>query len=343
MYSSNLIGVILACVSSAFIGSSFIIKKKGLKRAGASGPRASVGGYGYLLEPLWWVGMVTMIAGEIANFVAYIYAPAVLVTPLGALSIIVSAVLAHFLLNEKLQKMGMLGCLLCIVGSTIIVLHAPRERSLESVDEIWGLAIQPAFLLYTASVIAVALVLILYCAPRYGQTNILVYIGICSVIGSLTVMSVKAIGIAIKLTLEGANQFKYFQSWVFAMVSVTCIVIQLNYLNMALDTFNTAVVSPIYYALFTSFTILASAIMFQDYNGQSASSIISELCGFITVLSGTTILHSTRDPDQPFITDLYTPLSPKWNQQSNGDPWKQWDEDGQSPNVITIVRQDYFK
>lgn len=343
MYSSNLIGVILACVSSGFIGSSFIIKKKGLKRAGASGPRASVGGYGYLLEPLWWVGMVTMIAGEIANFVAYIYAPAVLVTPLGALSIIVSAVLAHCLLDEKLQKMGMLGCLLCIVGSTIIVLHAPGERSLDSVDEIWGLAIQPAFLLYTASVLAVALVLILYCAPRYGQTNILVYIGICSIIGSLTVMSVKAIGIAIKLTLEGANQFKYFQSWVFAMVSVTCIVIQLNYLNMALDTFNTAVVSPIYYALFTTFTILASAIMFQDYNGQSASSIISELCGFITVLSGTTILHSTRDPDKPFITDLYTPLSPKWNRQSNGDLWKQWDEGGQSPNVITIVRQDYFK
>ena len=30
-----------------------------------------------------------VIVGEIANFVAYIYAPAVLVTPLGALSIIV--------------------------------------------------------------------------------------------------------------------------------------------------------------------------------------------------------------------------------------------------------------
>lgn len=31
----------------------------------------------------------------------------------------------------------------------------------------------------------------------------------------------------------------------------------------ALDTFNTAVVSPIYYAMFTSFTIFASAIMFK--------------------------------------------------------------------------------
>lgn len=31
----------------------------------------------------------TVLVGEIANFVAYIFAPAVLVTPLGALSIIV--------------------------------------------------------------------------------------------------------------------------------------------------------------------------------------------------------------------------------------------------------------
>lgn len=345
MYSSNLIGFILAVVSSAFIGSSFIIKKKGLRRAGFNGPRASVGGYGYLLEPLWWVGMITMIVGEIANFVAYIYAPAVLVTPLGALSIIVSAVLAHFLLKERLQKMGMLGCLLCIVGSTVIVLHAPEESSLNSVEEIWELATQPAFLLYTAAAVAVTLVLILYCAPRFGQTNIMVYIGICSIFGSLTVMSIKAIGIAIKLTLEGTNQLKYFQTWIFGMVAISCIITQLNYLNMALDTFNATVVSPIYYAMFTSFTILASAIMFKDYSGQSASSIVSELCGFVTVLSGTAVLHSTREPDPTIITDLYTPISPRvsWYIQGNGEVWKQKEEDGSPPNFVTILRHDYFK
>lgn len=36
----NSMGLILAVASSAFIGSSFILKKKGLKRAGASGTRA---------------------------------------------------------------------------------------------------------------------------------------------------------------------------------------------------------------------------------------------------------------------------------------------------------------
>ncbi|KAL2340287.1 hypothetical protein Fmac_008227 [Flemingia macrophylla] len=63
-----------------------------------------------------------------------------------------------------------------------------------------------AFLSYTASAIAMTLFLVLYCAPRCGQTNIMVYTGICSIIGSLTVISVKAVGIAIKLTREGPNQ-----------------------------------------------------------------------------------------------------------------------------------------
>ncbi|KAJ6803370.1 putative magnesium transporter NIPA6 [Iris pallida] len=343
-FEDNLKGFILALASSAFIGASFIFKKKGLKRAGANGARAGAGGYGYLMEPLWWVGMITMIVGEIANFVAYIFAPAVLVTPLGALSIIVSAVLAHFILGEKLQRMGILGCVLCIVGSTMVVLHAPEEKTPTSVDQIWNLAIQPAFLLYAASAAAISLVLMLHCSPRYGNTNIMVYLGICSLIGSLTVMSIKAIGIAIKLTLEGINQAGYFQTWVFAMVAISCITIQLIYLNKALDTFNTAVVSPIYYAMFTTLTILASAIMFKDWSGQSASNIASEICGFITILSGTTVLHSTRDQDLSSNTDIYTPLSPKifWHVQGNGELVKHKEDDLLSPEFITVVRQDYF-
>jgi magnesium transporter len=54
-----------------------------------------------------------------------------------------SAILAHFLLKEKLQKMGILGCVLCAVCSTIIALHAQGEHEITSVDEIWKLAIHP--------------------------------------------------------------------------------------------------------------------------------------------------------------------------------------------------------
>lgn len=295
--SDNVKGLILAMASSAFIGTSFILKKKGLKTAGATGTRAGVGGYTYLLEPLWWAGMVTMIVGEVANFVAYVYAPAVLVTPLGALSIIISAVLAHFLLKERLQKMGIVGCVSCIVGSVVIVIHAPQEHTPNSVQEIWILATQPAFLIYVAATLSIVLALILYFEPRCGQTNILIYLGICSLMGSLTVVSIKAIGIAIKLTLDGVSQMAYPQTWFFFTVAAICVVTQLNYLNKALDTFSAAIVSPVYYVMFTTLTIIASAIMFKDWSGQNVSSIASEICGFITVLSGTIILHSTREQE----------------------------------------------
>ncbi|GAB2210015.1 hypothetical protein Droror1_Dr00015265 [Drosera rotundifolia] len=89
--SDNIHGLVLAVSSSVFIGSSFIIKKKGLVKAGTNGTRAGSGGYSYLHEPWWWAGMITMIVGEIANFAAYAFAPAILVTPLGALSIIFSS------------------------------------------------------------------------------------------------------------------------------------------------------------------------------------------------------------------------------------------------------------
>lgn len=56
-----------------------------------------------------------------------------------------SAVLAHFLLNEYLQKLGIVGCVLCVVGSVLIVLYAPSEKSLTSVEEIWELATQPGW------------------------------------------------------------------------------------------------------------------------------------------------------------------------------------------------------
>lgn len=58
-----------------------------------------------------------------------------------------SAALAHFMLNERVQKMGVVGCVSCIVGSVIIVIHAPQEHTLNSVQEIWDLATQPGLAL----------------------------------------------------------------------------------------------------------------------------------------------------------------------------------------------------
>jgi uncharacterized membrane protein len=41
------------------------------------------------------------------------FTAAVLVTPLGALSVVICAILSHFILEEKLTFFGWIGCFLC--------------------------------------------------------------------------------------------------------------------------------------------------------------------------------------------------------------------------------------
>ena len=62
----------------------------------------------------------------------------------------------------------------------------------------------------------------------------------------------------------------------------------MNYLNKALDLFNTAVVSPVYYVLFTVSTVAASIILFRDV--QSTKQIVTEASGFVTIVIGVLML-----------------------------------------------------
>lgn len=43
-----------------------------------------------------------------------------------------SAVLSSYLLKERLNLHGKVGCLLCIIGSTILVIHAPHEEEVQA-------------------------------------------------------------------------------------------------------------------------------------------------------------------------------------------------------------------
>lgn len=93
------------------------------------------GGLIYLRDWMWWTGLSLFALGEGANFVAYALAPAVLVTPLGGLSVLVCAVLSYQFLGERLNLAGKLGCLICLLGSTLVMLHAPKEQVVDSLVE----------------------------------------------------------------------------------------------------------------------------------------------------------------------------------------------------------------
>jgi len=218
------------------------------------------------------------------------------VTPLGAISIITTALLADCILGERLHVCGVAGCFCCIVGSMVLVSASPQEQMLTSVEDIWGMATQPTFVAYV--LVALLLVgILMWMAPTYGESQVLVYVCICSLMGSLSVVSCKALGVAIKLSLRGANQLLKPETYAFAASVTICVAAQLNYLNKALDTFNTAMVSSIYYVLFTVCTITASTIMYKDWKNQTVSSIWNQTLGFAVIVFGVYALNVTKEAD----------------------------------------------
>ncbi|CAI5995061.1 unnamed protein product [Closterium sp. NIES-65] len=273
-----------------------------------------------------------VVLGEFANFAAYAFAQAILVTPLGALSIIrahatvcelhvlgwlltrlkflsplrrpsqrhtsalaagreaaragvagwllthisisspppipfppiapfaasPSAILAHMLLDEKLHVLGWLGATLCVVGSIAIVLHTPQEMEIDNVKQLWALATEPGYG-SMGSMSFVNYSLLMPCVPAATAVCPL-RMSLCELPGG---------------ELQGPRDCREA--------------------DLSLDMFNTAMVTPIYYVMFTTLTIVASVIMYKDWAGKMAEQVLMEFCGFLTILIGTYLLHATKD------------------------------------------------
>ncbi|KAJ9119426.1 hypothetical protein QFC24_005659 [Naganishia onofrii] len=232
--TDKVIGVCLALGSGVLIGASFVVKKKGLLAATAKSGNVAGEGHAYLKNWLWWVGMSMMIVGEICNFVAFAFTEALLITPLGAITIVVCAVLSKFFLNESLTFFGWMGCILCILGATILALNAPETQSVTTVPQLQKVWVSPGFLTWAGVCLIASAVLAFYFGPRYGKKNMFVYITICSLIGGLSVSTLQGVGASILTSIRGENQFKHWFLYVVTAFTVVTLLTEINYLNKIL-------------------------------------------------------------------------------------------------------------
>ncbi|KAJ7739423.1 magnesium transporter, partial [Mycena maculata] len=295
------LGIILAVVSGLLIGSSFVFKKKGLLRSQAAGTAGQ--GVEYLKSPLWWLGMskysLTRPRRPLMIFAAYAFVEAIVVTPLGALSVVVSTILSAIFLRERLTLIGSLGCGLCILGATVIALNAPAEDTVGQILDFQKLFVSIIFLVYLGIVVVASLVIIFVLAPRYGKTNMLWYILVCSMIGGISVSVTTGLGAAIVTTASGDNQFKHWFIYVLIVVVLGTLVVEVYYLNVALALFNTGACTTL--TVFCSVTFFSIVTTLVLYRGLSASipSIITLVLAFLVICVGIVLLQiSKNDPQE---------------------------------------------
>ncbi|OAX79477.1 hypothetical protein ACJ72_06202 [Emergomyces africanus] len=262
------IGISLAVGSGLFIGVSFVLKKVGLLKANARYNENPGEGMGYLKVWWWWAGMSLMIIGEIFNFVAYAFVDAILVTPLGALAVVVTTILSAIFLKERLSFVGKVGCFNCIIGSVIIAMNAPSQSSVATIQDMKRFVIAPGFLTWAGLIIV-------------------------GLVGGLSVVATQGLGAAIISQIQGISQFKEWFLYVLLVFVIATLLTEIIYLNKALNIFNAALVTPTYYVFFTSATIITSAILFQGFKG-TAISITTIVMGFLQICSGVVLLQLSK-------------------------------------------------
>jgi drug/metabolite transporter (DMT)-like permease len=230
--SYKYVGLALAIASGCFIGVSFVLKKKGLLKANLKYNEEAGEGYGYLKNFWWWGGMTLMIMGEICNFAAYLFADAILVTPMGALSVVITAILSGIFLKERLSFVGKVGCFNCIIGSVVIAANAPTQPSISTIQDMKKLFLAPGFLTFAGIIIVGCAVVALWVAPRYGKKSMMVYLTICSLIGGLSVVCIQGIGAAITAQARGIPQFNQWFLYIIIVFVITTLVTEINFLNV---------------------------------------------------------------------------------------------------------------
>jgi len=300
------VGVVLAIGSGLLIGSSFVFKKKGLLNS----QKGHVAGEGvaYLKSPMWWTGMTLMILGELCNFAAYAFVEAIIVTPMGALSVVISGLLSHFFLKEKLSLFGWISSFQCLLGAAILALNGPEEQSVNTIIEFRHLFVTPWFLSYGGVVIVLAVVLAVFVAPRWGKNSMLPYIGVCSLIGGLSVSCTQGLGACILTSIRGENQFKNWFIYFLLVFVIVTLLTEIYYLNIALAMFNTAMVTPTYYVTFTFCTLVTSVILYKGLKAPG-SQIMTIVLAFAVICTGIFILQMSKvDPRKLNFVDGHTTL-----------------------------------
>ncbi|KAJ5381755.1 uncharacterized protein N7496_004183 [Penicillium cataractarum] len=257
----------------------------------------------YLRSPYWWAGIILMVLGETGNFLAYGFAPASIVSPLGVVALISNCVIAPCLLKEKFRQRDFWGVLVAIAGAVVVVLSARSSEEKIGPGEIWTMITRWEFELYLGLTISLIIGL-MWASFSYGSRSILIDVGLVALFGGYTALSTKGVSSLLSFTLW--HVITYPITYLLVFVLVFSALMQIRYINRALQRFDSTQVIPTQFVLFTLSVIVGSAVLYRDFESMSAGRAGKFVGGCALTFLGVYFITSGRvrsDDESTFSTD----------------------------------------
>ncbi|KAI0166279.1 DUF803-domain-containing protein [Xylariaceae sp. FL1272] len=245
----------------------------------------------YLKSPSWWLGQVLMSVGEMGNFLAYGFAPASIVSPLGVVALIANCVIAPLFFGEHFRKRDFWGVIIAVAGAITVVLSAKGEETKLNPHDVWDAITTMEFEIYMGVTIFFIIAL-MWASPRYGHRTILIDLGLVGLFGGYTALTTKGVSSMLSSTLLKA--FTTPVTYGLVLVLVVTAVMQVRYVNRALQSFDSTQVIPIQFVLFTLSVIIGSAVLYRDFERTTAEQAAKFIGGCLLTFFGVFLITSGR-------------------------------------------------
>ncbi|KAJ8332238.1 hypothetical protein SKAU_G00427830 [Synaphobranchus kaupii] len=306
-YTENLIGTLLAIFGNLLVSASLSIQKYShVNLAGTKDPRA------YYRTKTWWLGLFLTILGELGIFVSYAFAPLSLIAPLNAVSVIASSILGFIFLREKWKPkeflkryiLSFVGCALTVAGTYLFVTFGPNSHEKLDAENIVRHVIGWPFLLYLVLGI-ITFCLLLYFYKLRNANYLIVVLMLVALLGSVTVITVKAVSGMVLLSILGNLQLTYPIFYIMFVCMVATVVFQATFLSQASHWHDSSLIACVNYILSTTFAIVAGAIFYLEFNHEDVLHICMFLLGCAVCFLGVFLITKNRKKAkafEPYVT-----------------------------------------
>ncbi|RMB91316.1 hypothetical protein DUI87_32455 [Hirundo rustica rustica] len=277
--AENLIGALLAIFGHLVSSIALNLQKYShIRLAGSKDPRA------YFRTKTWWSGLLLLVLGELGVFSSYAFAPLSLIVPLSAVSVVASAIIGIIFIKEKWKPkeflrryvLSFVGCGLAVVGTYLLVTFGPNSHEKMTAENITRHLVSWPFLLYMLVEIIV-FCLLLYFYKERNANYIVIILLLVALLGSMTVVTVKAVAGMILVSIQGTLQLDSPIFYIMLVCMIATAIYQATFLAQASQLYDSAQISSIGYILSTTAAISAGVNSVWSHVGYSVLCLTRDL------------------------------------------------------------------
>ena len=298
------IGVVLSILADIIIAIGLTIEKRAHMDAQAQGKADGVGTTGF------YIGIILKnVVGEIGNLLAYAFAPASVVAPVGTVSVVANEILAVRFLGEPCRRRDWIALVLVIVGIVLIVVSVPEADVQLNVHELLStdFYFAPRAYFYCLAIIPLIGIFVAILQPLYALKYIWVWLFLCSLISSITVIAAR--GFASLLTQAFPDCFNgettcdhgvlhppctrtlgHWLFWALLLVIAITGIWSEYYRVKATENFDNTQVLPVYQCFFTIFSVLGGMCVYNEFKHITVSQAIRFFLGMLLSIGGVLVL-----------------------------------------------------